>query len=105
MGKIIAFSGYRSEKLPENIDPIRINLRETVLLSIEEGFDTFIRYSNAIPILKKVKSFNEETFNSIVSARKPFGLPTNFNDYKNNGDSTFIKIYGNKLCTRNRKSY
>lgn len=32
MGKIIAFSGYRSEKLPENIDPIRINLKKTVLL-------------------------------------------------------------------------
>ena len=42
MGKIIAFSGYRSEKLPENIDPIRVNLKETVLLSIEEGYDTFL---------------------------------------------------------------
>ncbi len=42
MGKTIAFSGYRSEKLPENIDPIRINLRETVLSSIEEGYDTFL---------------------------------------------------------------
>ena len=42
MCKTIAFSGYRSEKLPENIDPIRINLRETVLSSIEEGYDTFL---------------------------------------------------------------
>ena len=30
MGKTIAFSGYRTEKLPENVDPIRIQLKKEV---------------------------------------------------------------------------
>ena len=38
----VAFSGYRTEKLPENIDPIRINLRDTVVKCIEDGYDTFL---------------------------------------------------------------
>ena len=42
MGKTIAFSGYRAEKLPENIDPIRVSLVNTVKQCIDEGFDTFL---------------------------------------------------------------
>ena len=42
MGKTIAFSGYRAEKLPENIDPIRVSLMDTVKQSIDDGFDTFL---------------------------------------------------------------
>lgn len=42
MGNTVAFSGYRTEKLPENIDPIRINLRDTVVKCIEDGYDTFL---------------------------------------------------------------
>lgn len=40
-------------------------------------FPTFIRNSNAIPIIRKVLSFKERTMNSLVSSRKPFGIPTN----------------------------
>lgn len=42
MGKTVAFSGYRTDKLPENIDPIRMNLRDTVAKCIEDGYDTFL---------------------------------------------------------------
>lgn len=42
MGKTVAFSGYRTEKLPENIDPIRIQLRKEVAKCIEDGVDTFL---------------------------------------------------------------
>lgn len=42
MGNTVAFSGYRSEKLPENIDPIRINLKESIQDCIEKGYDTFL---------------------------------------------------------------
>ena len=42
MGKTIAFSGYRTDKLPENIDPIRMKLIETVKQCVDEGFDTFL---------------------------------------------------------------
>lgn len=42
MGKTIAFSGYRPEKLPENIDPIQISLKKAVEECINDGYDTFL---------------------------------------------------------------
>lgn len=43
---------------------------------LEKGCDVFIRYNEAIGILKKVQALNEESFEPLVSARKPFGLDT-----------------------------
>lgn len=54
---------------------------------LEKGSKIFIRYNEAISILKKVQSFNERPFNQIVSARKPFGLPTNFSGFKKSKDN------------------
>jgi site-specific DNA-methyltransferase (adenine-specific) len=48
-----------------------------VLRSLSE-FDVFIRRNNAVSILRKVQARQEPTFAARVSARKPFGLPTNF---------------------------
>lgn len=45
---------------------------------LEKNADTFIRINEAIPILRKVQIFNEQSFSSIISARKPFGLPSDF---------------------------
>jgi len=42
----------------------------------EAGTDTFIRYNEAISILRKVQQFNEPSFRKVVSSRKPFGLRT-----------------------------
>lgn len=39
-------------------------------------YDTFIRYPVADSVVKKVKALNEKSADSIVSSRKPFGLPT-----------------------------
>lgn len=47
----------------------------------EEGIESFIRYNKAIPIIKKVMSFQEKTLSSRVSSRLPFGIPSNFIDY------------------------
>lgn len=64
---------------------------------LEKGNDTFIRYNEAIEILKKVKSKTEETFDSIVSARKPFGLASNFRSYvKVRDEKHNLKIYAQK---------
>lgn len=39
-------------------------------------YDTFIRYSEAADIVKKVLSKGEKTMNEVVTSRKPFGLDT-----------------------------
>lgn len=49
---------------------------------LEKGFDVFVRYNEAISIIKKVQAFKEKSFSEIVSARKPFGLATNFSGFK-----------------------
>ncbi len=45
---------------------------------LEKNADTFIRINEAVSILRKINSINAKSFSSIVSSRKPFGLPTDF---------------------------
>jgi site-specific DNA-methyltransferase (adenine-specific) len=45
---------------------------------LEQGATSFIRYNQAIPILRKVKHLREPSFANLVSSRKPFGFPTNY---------------------------
>ena len=42
-----------------------------------DEFPTFVRHSAAVPIIRKVLTKNERRMNEQVSARKPFGIPTN----------------------------
>jgi len=49
---------------------------------LEKGMDVFVRYNESISILKKVQKHKEKSFSEIVSARKPFGLATNFIGFK-----------------------
>ena len=44
---------------------------------LEKDTDAFIRFNEAISIVRKVLEFKEDSFSYLVSARKPFGLPTN----------------------------
>ena len=60
---------------------------------LEPNNDTFIRYNAAIPILKKVLSFRETSFSSIVSPQTPFGLYSSFDKFADFGE---IKVYANK---------
>lgn len=47
---------------------------------LEEGADTFIRYNDAISILRKVRGRNEESFSTLVSANDPFGFDVRAED-------------------------
>ena len=62
---------------------------------LENGADVFVRYNEAVDILRKVKKLNEGTFENLVSSQKPFGLATNFigRTVSQKGDVT---VYGNK---------
>ena len=51
---------------------------------LEPNTNVFVRYNEAINILRKVKKHNEKTFDESVSARKPFGLDSNFTGFKKN---------------------
>ncbi len=60
-------------------------------------FPVFIRHSRAIPIVHKVLSKNEnngKTLSEVVSSRKPFGLPTNYQPQKSGIPCWFIQRIG-----------
>ncbi|NMA75626.1 MAG: restriction endonuclease, partial [Bacteroidales bacterium] len=59
---------------------------------LDFGLDTFIRYNEAISIVRKVQAFSEESIMDLVSPRKPFGLPTNFSGLGRPTKST-LKVY------------
>ena len=63
---------------------------------LEKNCDVFIRYNEAISILRKIQQKKEESFASIVSSRKPFGLTTDFKDYSLEKAQDYITLYANK---------
>ena len=69
-------------------------LSSTIRPLLESKSNVFVRYNEAIDILRKVKSFNEKTFDETVSARKPFGLDSNFATFKNTKSGKYnISLY------------
>ena len=58
-----------------SVTTIRGNNQESAERNLSE-FPTFIRYPQALSIIKKVLSKNENTLNGCVSSQKPFGLRT-----------------------------
>ena len=53
-----------------------INGKEYVSTRKLNEFETFIRYSEAAEIVRKIRSKKEKTMDAQVSSRKPFGLST-----------------------------
>jgi len=50
---------------------------------LEKGADTFIRYNEAISILRKVQNLKEDGFSNLISANDPFGFDVRVvNSYK-----------------------
>jgi site-specific DNA-methyltransferase (adenine-specific) len=62
---------YRS-----NIEPL-----EAVRPLLEDGLTTFVRYNEAISILRKVRASNEDTMDSRVQSSNPYGLRSNFSGF------------------------
>jgi site-specific DNA-methyltransferase (adenine-specific) len=70
---------------------------------LEKKTDTFIRFNEAINIIRKVRKFNEKSFIEIVSSQKPFGLRTYVQGkQKQNKDS--VRLYSNRNVS-NEKGY
>lgn len=76
------------------INHIKDNNITTVRPLLENGIDVFIRYNQAISILRKVSKFKEQIFGNIVSSRKPFGIDSNFKLFSDKHTPMFnIKLY------------
>jgi len=83
-------------------------ISSTVRPLLEAGMDVFIRYNEAIPILRKVALAewgkeidslslpSDKNFMDLVSVRRPFGLESTFvgRERKNSGDVTVYKVGG-----------
>jgi site-specific DNA-methyltransferase (adenine-specific) len=69
--------------------------------SLDE-FDVFVRDQRAVDILKKVVAAGERTFDELVSGDTPFGLATNFADYRQGAEPKTgqIRLYANVGTTR-----
>ena len=62
---------------------------------LEKDCETFIRYNEAISILKKVQSFGESSIKDKISARKPFGLETTFKGKNKPPSEKYVTLYQN----------
>ena len=62
----------------------------------EPGMDVFIRYQQGYEVWRKVKAYKEASFEKLVSARKPFGLESNFKGLREKARSNDVKVYANK---------
>ena len=76
------------------VNHIKGEEREMIRSLQEKDCPILIRYNESISILHKVQKYKEDTFNHYVSARKPFGMPSNFNEFsKTKNEKNYIKLY------------
>lgn len=74
--------------------------KETKSLRDLNEYPIFVRYNEAISIIKKVSSFGENTVSSVVGTRNPFGLPSSARG-KNTGEITLHSSGGQGFINRN----
>ena len=65
-----------------------------------DEYPTFVRFSQAIPIIRKVFEIEkpEKTMEQTVSSAKPFGLPTNYTPKESGVPCWFIQKIGRKYA-------
>lgn len=85
---------HKGNCLVKTIQGNRVSELERPLL--EENCDVFIRYNEAVNILRKVQSKKEKSFAELVSSRKPFGFASDFRDFADKFFENSVKIYANK---------
>jgi hypothetical protein len=72
-----------------------ISISERSLL--EKDAETFVRYNEAISILRKVQANHEKSFSSIVRPAMTFGFRTFFKQFDSDtAQNNFVKVYANR---------
>lgn len=70
--------------------------------------DIFIRDHRALGILERVQALGEPTMDTVISADTPFGLATNFSDYKDKPFRGSVALYrtdrGRRVVTHTARS-
>ncbi len=84
-------SNHQGDCKVKSVSKERINLMNRPLL--EKDSNIFLRFNESIPIIRKIKSKNEDRFSSIVSSRKPFGFGTQVPSIKSKNSDELTKIY------------
>lgn len=79
------------------------NMTDTVqgrMIRDLDEYDVFIRQNKALSVVRKVLSWNKHNrvLSDVVSARKPFGLPTNYEPKDNGVPCYFIQRIGKKYA-------
>ena len=79
------------------------NMTDTVqgrMIRDLDEYDVFIRQNKALSVVRKVFSWNKHNrvLSDVVSARKPFGLPTNYEPKDNGVPCYFIQRIGKKYA-------
>ena len=64
---------------------------------LEANTDIFIRYNEAIPILRKIQACTQKYLTDGVQSLGVFGFPTNFSEYQKKNFAGGITIYGNRF--------
>lgn len=59
---------------------------------LESGRNTFVRFNEAVSIVRKVADLNEDSFEKIVSVRRPFGLDPKLS-ISTKGGTGYVKVY------------
>jgi site-specific DNA-methyltransferase (adenine-specific) len=69
---------------------------------LEKGADVFIRHNEVISIIRKVASFNEKSFSTLVSPRNPYYFNSPFVESKSGVDSCrILGVEGGKRVYKN----
>jgi site-specific DNA-methyltransferase (adenine-specific) len=95
-GGVCYFLWDRDNKGDCEVVPVVNGKFQTSLERDISKYDVFVRLNEAVSILEKVQkiNINNEWVSKIISSRKPFGFPTNFDSFTNNSKAkNSIKIY------------
>jgi len=95
-GGVCYFLWDKENKGACEVTPVINNEHLQPMLRDIGKYDVLVRPNDAIPILEKVQSFSEITFDKKMSSQKPFGFRTNFREYKKQEFNDGVKIFAFK---------
>lgn len=91
-GGVCYFLWDRDHEGSCSITSVRDAKQNTMSRKLDE-FPVLVRYNDAVDILRKISSHNEEPLANIVSSLTPFGLPTNYRGNKQRQTPDDLTLY------------